>query len=94
MKVYGGYYHGRVLDLPEGTREGDIACLPETLPAGETFNSGRTRPEEHAHERTYVVRETAVGGTLYLAVTQRPRLIRQVNVPPVPTIPVTVHLSL
>lgn len=92
LKVYGGLHHGRMLVLPEGTREGDIVILPVTLPAGEMHAAGRTRPEMHTNERAYKVTPSSISAnTLYLASTSM-RLVKTVDVPPVPTIPITVHL--
>lgn len=98
VKVYGGLHHGRVLVLPEGAREGDYVSLPPTLPAGEMYNAGRSNPEEHANERTYVLRASQTAPyTKYLTTVEpprTPRFVRAVDVPPPPMIPVTVHLSL
>jgi hypothetical protein len=91
VKVFGGLYHGRVLVLPEGTREGDIVELPESLPAGETFAVGRTAPELHRSARVYKVTESVSSGEKYLANISM-RFVRTVDVPPPATIPVTVHL--
>lgn len=91
VKVYGGLHHGRVLVLPEGTREGDLVELPETLPTGEMFGRGRTHPELHTNSRMYRLEEGATSGEKYLANISM-RFVRTVDVPPVPTIPVTVHL--
>jgi hypothetical protein len=91
VKVYGGLHHGRVLVLPEGTREGDLVELPETLPAGEMFGPGRTHPDMHRNSRLYKVTENTVGTEKYLANISG-RFVRTVDVPPPTTIPVTVHL--
>jgi hypothetical protein len=90
-KCYGGLYHGRVLVLPEGTREGDIVELPASLPAGEMFSAGRSHPELHANARVYKVTESVTSGEKYLANVSM-RFVRTVDVPPPATIPVTVHL--
>jgi hypothetical protein len=93
LKVYGGLHHGRVLVLPEGTRENDIVILPVTLPAGEMHSAGRTHPELHTESRAYKVTESsrALGAEKYLASTAL-RLVKTVDVPPPTTIPITIHL--
>jgi hypothetical protein len=91
-KVFGGLYHGRVLVLPEGTREDDLVELPETLPAGETFTTGRSEPEAHTNERIYRVTESRVTREKYLAYAGPMRFVRTIEVPPAPSIGVTVHL--
>jgi hypothetical protein len=91
VKVYGGLYHGRVLVLPEGTRESDLVELSTTLPAGETFGPARSHPELHTDARLYQVTESSTSGEKYLR-NIGGRFVRTVDVPPPTTIPVTVHL--
>jgi hypothetical protein len=92
VKVFGGLYHGRVLVLPEGTREGDLVELPATLPAGEMFAPGRSHPELHTQARFYRV-TASIGqpGSFYLSNISA-RFVRMVDVPPPTTVPITVHL--
>lgn len=91
VKVYGGLHHGRVLVLPEGTRLGDYAELPVTLPPGEMFAPGRTHPDLHTQERVYRVEEGRSTGEKYLASAPM-RFVRAVDVPPPPATASTVIL--
>lgn len=83
VKVFGGLHSGRVLILPRSARAGDFISLPDELPAGRMFQSGRTTPDEHMGETTYKLRESAARpGALYLSyVENAPRFITSVSVP-------------
>lgn len=94
VKVYGGLHSGRVLELPDTARENDYVTLPNTLPAGEMFQPGRSHPEMHTGNTTYqLIESRRLDRGKYLScVANAPRFIRSVVVPPATTAGITITL--
>jgi hypothetical protein len=95
VNLYDGPHHGRILLIPARTRVKDrLFVLPNPMPAGEMWGTGRTSQSEWAHLRevTYELR-TSAEGKKYLGYVEGARQSFQIPQAPKPVVKLSSTVS-